>query len=68
MYQDKIKGRMAELHISRVQLAEILNLSPQGLGLKLNGTTEFTIKEARILIKALKISNPNAIFFNNIIA
>lgn len=68
MYQDKIKGRMAELNISRAELAKKLHITPQGLGLKLNGATDFTIKEAKVLIKVLKIKNPEDIFFNNNIA
>lgn len=68
MYQDKIKGRMAELHISRTSLAKELNITPQGLGLKLKGASDFTIKEANILIKVLRIDDPNSIFFSNSIA
>lgn len=64
-YHDRLKGRMAELGITQMQLAKELGISLQALNQKLNGKTDMSINEAEKIIKVLKIENPNSIFFNH---
>lgn len=44
---DKLKGLMKENHITQVELAQILNMTVSTLNFKLNGKSDFTIKEGK---------------------
>lgn len=44
---DKLKGLMKENHITQTELAEVLNITVSTLNFKLNGKSDFTIKEAK---------------------
>ena len=57
-----IKAEMARNNMTGLKIAEILNLSPTSLYLKLGGKRDFTAKE---LGKLAEILNTNVNFFYN---
>lgn len=50
----KIKGAMAEAGINQIKLSELTNISQRTISLKLNGLTDFTVKELTLFAKILK--------------
>lgn len=68
MIYNKLKGIMKENNCSQSKLAKKLNITTQSLNAKLNGRTQFTIREAVDIISIFNIKNPNditEIFFTN---
>ncbi|WP_283736543.1 helix-turn-helix transcriptional regulator [Clostridium perfringens] len=68
MIYNKLKGIMKEKNYSQSKLAKSLNITTQSLNAKLNGCSQFTIKEAFDIISILDIENSNdvvEIFFKN---
>lgn len=68
MIYSKLKGIMKEKNYSQSKLAKKLNITTQSLNAKLNGRSQFTIKEALDIISILNIENSNdvvEIFFKN---
>ncbi|MBO3311667.1 helix-turn-helix transcriptional regulator [Clostridium perfringens] len=68
MIYNKLKGIMKEKNYSQSKLAKSLNITTQSLNAKLNGRSQFTIKEAFDIISILDIENSNdvvEIFFKN---
>ncbi|MDM0885016.1 helix-turn-helix domain-containing protein [Clostridium perfringens] len=53
---------MKENAYSQGKLAKELNITTQSLNAKLNGRSQFTIKEAINIISIFNIKNPNDIF------
>lgn len=62
MIYSKLKGIMKENSYSQSKLAEELHITTQSLNAKLNGRSQFTIKEAVNIISIFNIKNPNEIF------
>ncbi len=44
-------------------IAEVLNITEASVNAKLNGRSDFTIREAETITEYLEIQNPVAIFF-----
>lgn len=67
---DKLKAKMVENKINATQLSEKIGINKSTFYRKLNGNTDFTIKEASAICKELKLTNDdvNAIFFDQNIA
>lgn len=59
MIYNKLKGIMKEKNYSQSKLAKSLNITTQSLNAKLNGRSQFTIKEAFDIISILDIENSN---------
>lgn len=61
----KLKARMSELNLTQVQLAEKLHLSARTVSKKITGESPFTVAEAKVVIKELKIptNELNSYFF-----
>ena len=58
----KLKGKMAELDVSVAELAKRIDIDASTLYRKLNAEGEtFTIKEANLIVKELKIEKKDAI-------
>jgi len=53
---NKISKRMKERNINRVQLADLLNVSPPAVTKILNGTSNFTLKSLLSLADALDLN------------
>ena len=51
---NKLKGLMVEHHITQEKLAMELEVSKTTLNFKINGKSDFTITEAKIISKLLK--------------
>ena len=62
---NKLKGRMRELGLSQEKVAKEIGITPQSFNAKLNGRSQFTLDEARKIITALSLSDPNVYFFNH---
>ncbi|WP_283689322.1 helix-turn-helix transcriptional regulator [Clostridium perfringens] len=62
MVYSKLKGIMKENAYSQGKLAKELHITTQSLNAKLNGRSQFTIKEAINIISIFNIKNPNDIF------
>ena len=62
-----LKTLMFDRKATQKQVADYLKITEQSLNNKLNGRTEFTIAEAKILIDFLNIEDPKAIFFNPVL-
>lgn len=59
---DKLKGLMRETNITQTELAQLLNMSVTTLNHKINGKSDFTIKEG-IIIAQLFNKQLDEIFF-----
>lgn len=59
MIYNKLKGIMKEKNYSQSKLAKCLNITTQSLNAKLNGRSQFTVKEAFEIISILNIENSN---------
>ena len=62
---NKLKGRMRELGLSQEKVAKEIGITPQAFNAKLNGRSQFTLDEARKIITALSLSDPNLYFFHH---
>lgn len=60
---DKLKGKMAEAHVSQAKLSGYLGITVQSLNAKLNGRTQFTLEEAVKITEFLNLKDPVDIFF-----
>jgi len=61
---DKLKGIMREANITQPELAGLLELSISALNQKINGKSDFTIREGKKL-SSLFNKPLDEIFFNN---
>lgn len=61
IYHD-LKTVMLTKRVSQKDLAELLGISQQALGSKMNGTSDFWVKEATIIANYLEIKDP-AVYF-----
>lgn len=61
---NKLKGIMAEHHITQEKLAMELEVSKTTLNFKINGISDFTITEAKIISKLLN-KPMDEIFYKN---
>lgn len=59
---DKLRGAMAEKHISYQSMAKTLQISPKTFGVKMKSGV-FRTDEAEKIIEVLEISEPCSIFF-----
>ena len=50
---NKLKGLMTENHITQEKLAKILEISITTLNFKINGKSDFTVTEAKIISNLL---------------
>lgn len=60
---DKFKGWLLENHITYADLAELLGLNIATVSAKINGTSDFSLSEVKLLKS--KYGLPNDIFFAN---
>lgn len=51
---NKLKGLMAEYHITQEKLAKKLEMSITTLNFKINGKSDFTVTEAKVISNLLK--------------
>ena len=63
MNYGKLRGAMAEKGVSQAELAQLIGISLNSLNRKLNGRTDFTVKEASEIASALDIEDPVTCFF-----
>ena len=61
---DKLKGKMAEAHVSQDKLSKHLGITVQSLNAKINERSPFTLEEVVKITDYLKLKNPVDIFFN----
>ena len=60
---DKLKGKMAERHLSQAELAKCLGITVQALNDKLNGRSPFILEEVVKITDILSLDDPVDIFF-----
>lgn len=60
---DKLKGKMAEQHISQGKMARMLGITVQSFNAKLNGRSHFTLEEVVKITEILSLKDPIDIFF-----
>ncbi len=60
---NKLKQRMREKNMTQKSLAFSLGLTIQTVNSKLNGRSDFSLKEVKRIMKLLEIEDPRAIFF-----
>lgn len=60
---DKLKGKMAERHLSQAELAKCLGITVQALNAKLNGRSPFILEEVVKITDILSLDDPVDIFF-----
>ena len=63
MSLDKLKGKMAERHLSQAELAKCLGITVQALNAKLNGRSPFILEEVVKITDILSLDDPVDIFF-----
>ena len=61
---NKLKGLMTEYHITQKKLAKKLEISITTLNFKINGKSDFTITEAKVVSNLLK-KPIDEIFYKN---
>lgn len=61
---DKLKGKMAEKHLSQKNMADFLGITVQCLNAKINGRNQFTLEEVIKITEILSLEDPVDIFFN----
>ena len=61
---NKLKGLMAEYHITQEILAKKLEISITTLNFKINGKSDFTVTEAKVISNILK-KPMDEIFYTN---
>ena len=52
----EFKAFLAKNNIKKQEIAEVLNITPQTLSVKLSGEQEFTVPQIRILCDTYKLS------------
>lgn len=60
---DKLKGKMAEAHVSQDKLSKQLGITVQSLNAKINGRSPFTLEEVVKITDYLDLEDPVNIFF-----
>ena len=65
MNTNLLKGAIASNGITQKELAKIIGMSNNSLSRKIQGQREFTLGEVVSICKALNISEPADIFFND---
>ena len=60
---DKLKGKMAERHLSQAELAKCLGITVQALNAKLNGRSPYILEEVVKITDILSLDDPVDIFF-----
>ena len=60
---DKLKGKMAERHLSQAEVAKCLGITVQALNAKLNGRSPFILEEVVKITDILSLDDPVDIFF-----
>ena len=65
MNMNLLKGAIASNGITQKELAKIIGMSNNSLSRKIQGQREFTLGEVVSICKALNISEPADIFFND---
>lgn len=67
MNDTELKVEMLRNKVNRTQLAEKLNITKSALSKKINGVSEFSRKDIRIVKEVLKLTpqRVDEIFFNN---
>ena len=60
---DKLKGKMAERHLSQAELAKCLGITVQALNAKLNGRSPFILEEVVKITDIRSLDDPVDIFF-----
>lgn len=60
---DKLKGKMAEAHVSQDKLSKQLGITVQSLNAKINGRSPFTLEEVVKITDYLNLEDPVNIFF-----
>ena len=60
---DKLKGKMAEAHVSQEKLSKQLGITVQSLNAKINGRSQFTLEEVVKITAYLNLEDPVNIFF-----
>lgn len=60
---DKLKGKMAEAHVSQAKLSKQLGITVQALNAKINGKSPFTLEEVVKITDYLDLEDPVNIFF-----
>ena len=60
---DKLKGKMAEAHVSQDKLSKQLGITVQSLNAKINGRSQFTLEEVVKITAYLNLEDPVNIFF-----
>lgn len=64
---DKLKGKMAEAHVSQDKLSKQLGITVQSLNAKINGRSQFTLEEVVKITDYLNLEDPVNIFFKPIV-
>lgn len=59
----KLRGKMAEQHISQAEMARMLGIDPSTFNRKMNGKADFTIPEALTVIRILGGGSLDEYFF-----
>ena len=57
----KLRGKIAENGLNQEKLAQAIGISHVSLSKKINGNTDFTLKEVNAIAKTLKLSNEDII-------
>lgn len=65
MKYQRLKGEMLAKNMTQKQVSKIIGITPQALNAKLNGRSQFTIKEAQAIVDLLDLKDPISIFFNH---
>ena len=60
----KLKSYMALHGRTIVSLAESVGITSKTMSEKINGKSDFTVKEAKLITELLEIENPLEIFFD----
>ena len=55
---DKLKGKMAEAHVSQDKLSKQLGITVQSLNAKINGRSQFTLEEIVKITDYLNLEDP----------
>lgn len=63
MKYQRLKGEMLAKNFTQEQVAKKIGITTQALNAKLNGRSQFTIKEAQIITDILELDDPVSIFF-----
>lgn len=63
MNYQRLKAEMLAYKVTQEKMAKKLGISTQAMNAKLNGRSEFTVKEARIITEILHLEDPASIFF-----